>query len=162
MQHAARYHIASFENRNPGYARKMSERLEEILKAFKDDWDAQEQALRDYIETLKAGDVDDFPGLSPESETPFVRLVLDITQRQAVFNAPRREKMIALTLDLLGHIRQEIRRVGFWQSEAQRDGLIRHLVRSLMLEGGLDSALSKELAYQLVALAHHNREILTR
>lgn len=79
-----------------------------------------------------------------------------------MFDTPRREKLITLTLELLGHIRQEIRRVGFWQSEAQRDGLIRHLVRSLILKGGLDSALSKELAYQLVALAHHNHDILTR
>lgn len=82
MQHEARYHITRFENRNPGYARKMSERLEEILKAFKDDWDAQEKALRTYMDDLQAGDVNEFPDLSPESETPFVRLVLDITQRQ--------------------------------------------------------------------------------
>ena len=40
MQHAARYHIIGFSNQNPAYARKMSEKLEDILRRFKDDWDA--------------------------------------------------------------------------------------------------------------------------
>src|SRR5262249_1667927 len=40
MQHAARYHIIGFSNQNPAYAQKMSDKLEEILQRFKDDWDA--------------------------------------------------------------------------------------------------------------------------
>ena len=32
MQHAARYHIIGFTNNNPAFARKMSEKLEEILR----------------------------------------------------------------------------------------------------------------------------------
>lgn len=36
MQHAARYHILGFSHQNPAYARKMSEKLEEILQRFKD------------------------------------------------------------------------------------------------------------------------------
>src|SRR5262249_4658733 len=43
MQHAARYHITSFTNYNPAFARRMSEKLEEILQRFKDDWDALER-----------------------------------------------------------------------------------------------------------------------
>ena len=34
MQHAARFHIIGFINQNPSFARKMSEKLEEILKRF--------------------------------------------------------------------------------------------------------------------------------
>ena len=55
MQHAARYHIIGFSNQNPAYARKMSEKLEEILQRFKDDWDALERELRKFIEELKQG-----------------------------------------------------------------------------------------------------------
>ena len=46
MQHAARYHIIGFTNQNPVFARKMSEKLEEILERFKDDWDALERELK--------------------------------------------------------------------------------------------------------------------
>jgi type I restriction enzyme R subunit len=37
MQYAARYHIFGFSNQNPAYARRMSQKLEEILQRFKDD-----------------------------------------------------------------------------------------------------------------------------
>ena len=53
MQHAARYHIIGFSNQNPAYARKMSEKLEEILQRFKDDWDALERELRRFIDELR-------------------------------------------------------------------------------------------------------------
>ncbi len=77
MQHAARYHIIGFSNQNPAYARKMSEKLEEILQRFKDDWDALERELRKFIEELRQGDRNDFPDLDPKVQVPFVRLVLE-------------------------------------------------------------------------------------
>ena len=97
MQHAARYHIVSFSNLNPIYARKMSEKLEEILQRFKDDWDALERELRRFIDELKRGDQNDFPGLDPNVQVPFVRLVLEEcskgrelnqTQRSIALSAP--------------------------------------------------------------------------
>ncbi|WP_216644730.1 type I restriction endonuclease subunit R [Candidatus Thiodictyon syntrophicum] len=77
MQHAARFHITGFTNQNPVYARQMSEKLEEILQRFKDDWDALERELRRFIGELKRGDGADFPDLDPRIQVPFVRLVLD-------------------------------------------------------------------------------------
>jgi len=77
MQHAARYHITTFTNHNPAFARRMSEKLEEILQRFKDDWDALERELRRFIDELRRGDTLDFPGLDPKIQVPFVRLVLE-------------------------------------------------------------------------------------
>src|SRR5437870_4464532 len=77
MQHAARYHIIGFSNQNPAYARKMSERLEEILQRFKDDWNALERELRKFIDELKQGDWNDFPNLDAKVQVPFVRMVLE-------------------------------------------------------------------------------------
>ena len=39
----------------------MSEKLEEILQRFKDDWDALERELRKFIDELRQGDRNDFP-----------------------------------------------------------------------------------------------------
>ena len=55
----------------------MSERLEEILQRFKDDWDALERELRKFIDELRQGDRNDFPDLDPKVQVPFVRLVLE-------------------------------------------------------------------------------------
>jgi type I restriction enzyme, R subunit len=47
---AARYHIIELSNQNPAYARKMSERLQEILQRFKDDWNALEREVKRFID----------------------------------------------------------------------------------------------------------------
>jgi type I restriction enzyme R subunit len=71
MQHAARYHITGFSSQNPAYARKMSERLAEILQKFKDDWNALERELCRFIDELRRGDRNDFPDLDPKVQVPF-------------------------------------------------------------------------------------------
>src|SRR5207253_5706531 len=81
MQHAARYHIIGFANQNPAFARRMSEKLADILKRFKDDWDALERELRSFVDELRLGDRNDFPGLDPMIQVPFVRLVLEDCSR---------------------------------------------------------------------------------
>jgi type I restriction enzyme R subunit len=124
MQHAARYHISSFHLQNPAYAKKMSEKLEEILKTFKDNWAELEKALKEFINGLKEGDTNEFPGLDPVVEVPFVRLVLEVISKNTVFDTAREQQLIALTLDFVEHIRQEIRRVGFWKSDHRREMLI--------------------------------------
>src|SRR5439155_27123054 len=90
MQHAARYHIIGFSNQNPIYARKMSEKLEEILQRFKDDWDALERELRKFIDELKGGDRNDFPDLDPKVQVPFVRLVLEECSKGRELSAAQR------------------------------------------------------------------------
>lgn len=156
MQHAARYHISSFLLQNPAYAKKMSEKLEEILQTFKDNWTELEKALREFVDRLKEGDVNEFPGLDSEVQVFFVRLVLETISKTTVFDKAREQQLIELTLDFVEHIRQEIRRVGFWKSEHRREMLTRYLVRRLMTEAGLLPQVARDLAFQLVALAKHN------
>lgn len=162
MQHAARYHISGFVLQNPEYAKKMSEKLEEILKTFQDNWTELEKALREFVDGLKRGDVSEFPDLDPEVQVPFVRLLLETITKNAVFDKAREQQFIELALDFIEHIRQEIRRVGFWRSEHRRDNLTKYLARRLMVETNLLPPVARELAYQLVALAKHNHEALIR
>ncbi|MGH9343994.1 MAG: restriction endonuclease subunit R, partial [Terriglobia bacterium] len=116
MQHAARYHIIGFSNQNPAYARTMSEKLEEILQRFKDDWDALERELRKFIDELKRGDRSEFPNLDPKVQVPFVRLVLEECGNGRKLNDQERAAAIAATLDMVERIRQEIAAVGFWKN----------------------------------------------
>ena len=160
MQHAARYHIIGFGNQNPVFARKMSEKLEEILKRFKDDWDALERELRKFIDDLRAGDRDDFPGLDPKAQIPFVRVILE-TCSVAEADAARRAEAIKATLDMVERIRQEISKVGFWKNSARRELLTKRLVRDLDAAGLCPVGQERELAQQLVALAKENHEYLT-
>lgn len=162
MQHAARYHIIGFTNQNPAYARKMSEKLEEILQRFKDDWDALERELRRFIDDLRRGDRNEFPDLDPRAQVPFVRLVLEECGAAQVLNEAKRGAAIAATLDIVERIRQEVRKVGFWKNPAMRELLTKTLVRDLDAAGICRAGTERDLAQKLVALAKENHEHLTR
>ena len=162
MQHAARYHIIGFSHENPAYARKMSEKLEEILRRFKDDWDALERELRQFIEELRQGDRNEFPDLDPKVQVPFVRLVLEECSKERELNEAQRTAALAATLDMVERIRQEVRKVGFWKNSAMRELLTRALVRDLDQSGVCPAGKERDLAQRLVALAKENHENLTR
>ena len=161
MQHAARYHIIGFGNQNPAYARKMSEKLEEILKRFKDDWDALERELRRFINELRQGDRNDFPNLDPLVQVPFVRLILEACSDGREFNDKQRKAAINATLDMVERIRQEIAKVGFWKNPDSRELLTKQLVRDLDASGICPPGKERDLAQRLVALAKENHENLT-
>lgn len=162
MQHAARYHIIGFTNQNPSYARKMSERLEEILKKFKDDADALERELRTFIDDMKQGDRNDFPDLDPKVQVPFVRLVLEECSKGQALSTEARAKAILATLEMVERIRQEIRKVGFWRNVAMRELLIKTLVRDLDQARFCRPGTERDMAQRLVSLAKENHENLTR
>jgi type I restriction enzyme R subunit len=162
MQHAARFHITGFTNQNPSYARQMSEKLEEILNRFKDDWDALERELRRLIEELKRGDATDFPGLEPKTQVPFVRLMLELCFPNADVDDDQRRALVAATLRLVDRIRREIRLVGFWRNAEARERLTKQLVRGLDDSGLCPPGRERDLAQRLVALAKENHEALIR
>lgn len=162
MQHAARYHIIGFSNQNPAYARRMSEKLEEILQRFKDDWDALERELRKFIEELQQGDRNEFPDLDPKVQVPFVRMILEECGKGSDLDESRRTAAIAATLEMVERIRQEVRKVGFWKNLSMRELLTKTLVRDLDRSGVCPAGKERDLAQRLVALAKENHEGLTR
>jgi type I restriction enzyme R subunit len=162
MQHAARFHIIGFSNQNPAYARKMSEKLEEILQRFKDDWDALERELGKVIDELRRGDRADFPDLDPQVQVPFVRLVLEMCGEGRTLSPQERTDAIAATLQMIDRIRQEVRKVGFWKNPSMRELLTKALVRDLNEACISGPQGERDLAQRLVALAKENHEILTR
>jgi type I restriction enzyme R subunit len=162
MQHAARYHIISFSTQNPAYAKKMSEKLKEILQRFKDDWDALERELRRFIEELRQGDRSEFPDLDPKIQVPFVRVVLEEVAKGRELTDKERSGAISTTLEMVERIRQEIRIVGFWRNPHAREVLTRAVVRDLDRCGLCPGGQERDLAQRLVALAKENYESLTR
>lgn len=161
MQYAAKYHIIGFNNHNPVFARKMSEKLEAILKRFKDDWDALERELRKFINELRQGDRNDFPGLDSRIQVPFVRLILEVCSEGRELNEAQRKAAISSTLDMVERIRQEIVMVGFWKNPDRRELLTRRLVRDLNDSGVCPPGKERDIAQQLVALAKENHGNLT-
>ncbi len=162
MQHAARYHIIGFTNQNPAFARKMSEKLEEILKRFKEDWDALERELRRFIDELRQGDRNDFPDLDPRVQAPFVRLILEACSEGRDLDDAQRKDAITTTLDIVERIQQEVAKVGFWKNSDRRELLTKQIVRDLDASGVCPPGKERDIAQRLVALAKENHENLVR
>ena len=162
MQHAARHHIIGFTNQNPAFARKMSEKLEEILNRFKDDWDALARELSKFIDELRQGDRNDFPDLDPRIQVPFVRLSLEACSEGRALDDSQRKAVIATTLDIVERIRQELAKVGFWKNSAGRELLTKQIVRDLDASGVCPRGKERDIAQRLVALAKENHENLVR
>lgn len=162
MQYAARYHIIGFSNQNPLFARKMSEKLEEILQRFKDDWDALERELRKFVEELRQGDRNDYPDLDPKIQVPFVRLIIEACSEGRQLDASQRATAIGAALDIVERIRQEIAKVGFWKNSDRRELLTKQLVRDLDASRVCPPGKERDIAQRLVALAKENHEHLVR
>ncbi|NMZ77003.1 HsdR family type I site-specific deoxyribonuclease [Pseudomonas nitroreducens] len=80
MEHAIRSHIRKHADEDPVLFRKLSERLNELLKSLGDQWDQlviQMQKLIDELRTGQASD-DNVPVDLPEHYTPFLRTLLDV------------------------------------------------------------------------------------
>jgi len=140
----------------------MSEKLEEILKRFKDDWDALERELRKFIDELRQGDRNDFPDLDPHVQVPFIRLILEACSEGGEFDDARRKTAISTTLDIVERIRQEVAKVGFWKNPDHRELLTKQLVRDLDASGICSPGKERDIAQRLVALAKENHENLVR
>jgi type I restriction enzyme R subunit len=80
MEHAIRSHIRKHTDEDPVLFRKLSERLNEILRTLGEQWNeviVQLQKIIDELRNGKAG-ATDAPGDLPEHCAPFLRTVLDV------------------------------------------------------------------------------------
>jgi type I site-specific restriction-modification system R (restriction) subunit len=75
IEHAIRFHISQHMDYDPEFYRKLSEKLEEILNAHKENWEAIAEELKTFLEEVRAGRKEEDDGLDPVIEKPFYGLV---------------------------------------------------------------------------------------
>jgi type I restriction enzyme R subunit len=114
MEHAARFHIEKHYNEDPAFYKKLSERLKDILDAFRDNWEALAEELEKFIHEVKRGREEDQTGLDPKRQAPFLGILIDEYGKK-----PEERKMkdfCEAVVDIVDHIRQEISIVDFWRN----------------------------------------------
>lgn len=137
MEHAIRSHIRKHADEDPVLYRKLSERLNEILKTLGEQWDeiiAQLQKIIDELRTGTAGAADT-PSDLPEHCAPFLRTVLDVV---CAGQAPTSAELLRLkdvTVELVDLLVQELQgNRGIWSpsKRADQDNLNGQLFEYLM------------------------------
>lgn len=162
MEHAARYHIRKHFDEDPERYQKLSERLEKILAELHDRWEEQKEALRQFLEELRAGRKPDDTGLDPETQAPFLGILRQELAGNGKIEPEVMERLCRITLDLVAHIQQEIRLVGFWTKVQAQELLRSWIVQRLDDEDLFAYERLGAIADRLVELAKARHEKLIR
>jgi type I restriction enzyme R subunit len=137
MEHAIRSHIRRHVDEDPVLYRKLSERLNDILKALGEQWNeviAQLQKIIDELKSGKAGAAD-APGDLPEHCAPFLRTVLDVVCAGQTPTPAELLRLKDVTVELVDLLVQELQdNRGIWSpsKRADQDSLNGQLFEYLM------------------------------
>jgi len=153
MEHAARYYLSQHYHEDPAYYKKLSERLEEILQSLENQWDELEEALRQFTREVRLGRPADESGLDPKTQAPFLGLLLEEASPASKPSSEQLAKLAGLTVDMVDHIRQEIRVVDFWRNAHAQNVLRGWVVRFLDDNDAVPFKRQQAAADRIVELA---------
>lgn len=116
MEHAARHHIRQHLDQDPVHYGKLSERLEEILKTYGENWDQLALALSSFVKEVHGGRKADGTGLNPQTEAPFFAVLKEERLKHGPVNSADMAWLATLTRELVSTLQGEMRAVGFWKN----------------------------------------------
>ena len=164
MEHAARSHIKKKLDEDPVFYQGLSDRLEEILQKFGEDWKQLALALADFVEVVKKGrGKDDDLGLDPALHAPF----FDLLKQEREKEAPVRGADVKWRADLAVQrvekvVRPAVNVVGFWKNAPRQEELLGRIFMFLDESEIVDFDRADAVADMLMELAKANDHKLTR
>jgi len=165
MKHALRHHIKLHYDEDPAHYRKLSERLEEIIRQLKDNWEALERALRAFIEQELAREgKETVPGLDSRLHAPFFGTLKEAVEKERgtelKSDDPAFKEVIDLTVSTVDQIQARIRLVDFWRDQNSRTSLEKAIYRTLLRSGKVARNKLAELATRVVEQARNLHRLL--
>jgi type I restriction enzyme R subunit len=159
MEHAARHAITVNIESDPVHYEKLSERLEQILTSFEQQWDALVEAMREFINDMRMGPPSDrATEFLPEQEAhklkPFMSLLMDAAGFEiSQLSNEDLQRFASLTVQLVSIIRPDIIRQDFWATPQLRQQLLSRVKVFLDDEDVLPYELLDTTADRIVELA---------
>lgn len=162
MEHALRHHIRKHLDEDPEHYQKLSERLSEILIQLKGRWEDLVEALKEFVAEVEAGRQSDDMGLDPQTQAPFLGILKQAYAGSREVSAEDMKRLCAITVELVDHVQQEARLVGFLKNPHAQDVLHKWVVRLLDDYDLLPFDRLPEVADRIVELTKVNHPRLTR
>lgn len=165
MKHALTHQIRLRYDEDPAHYRTLSERLEAIIKQFKDNWNAMEEALLKFIqEELEREGKQTVPGLDPRLHAPFFGTLKEAIEKEKGTELksedPAFKEVVELTVATVDEIREKVRLVDFWKDPQSRRSLENSVYRSLLRSGKIARDKLAELATRVVEQARNLHRLL--
>ncbi|MBZ0116161.1 MAG: DUF3387 domain-containing protein [Sandaracinaceae bacterium] len=165
MEHAIRHHIKKKLDEDPVHYQKLSERLEEILEKFGENWEQLALALKDFVEEVQKGRQreDDGLPLDPQLHAPFFDVLKEEREKQAPVHGADRRWLAGLTIEMVERIvRDDVRIVGFWKNVPRQEELRSRLFVFLDENELIEFERLDAVADRLMELAKANHDKLAR
>lgn len=162
LKHAIEEYIERHTEEDPELFERFSEKLEKLLKLYKENWDQLAKELQGLLEEIRQGRMAEKAfGLNPQSEMPFLGLL-----KREVFNVKdigeldqkQVDQLVQTTKDILEIIKKEIARVDFWENYNAQKRLKSFIISHLLTAFKNNKQVSKSrnaLAQKLMELAFH-------
>lgn len=165
MEHAIRSHIRKHLDEDPVLFRKLSERLNEILRTLAGQWDDLIEALQKIVNDMRAGASSDDAGLPdvPEHYVPFLRMLLEAVVGAERPLAEQLLKIRDLTVEVVDMIADELTDT-FWEpyKRPAQDALGARIFTTLIASKLVPRAASSALRDHLLNLARANHDKLVK
>jgi len=161
MEHAIRKHCKVMLNTDPIYYKKISEKLEEIIKQYKTNWEQQVLCLKELKDEINEGRKVEKDGLDPVRYSPFYDMIVDISYKGT---APKNKqaKMKELVVNIVDAISLEIVKVGFW-GNALKQKQLRAIIDDMVLYSSIEKLVEKkeQIVSDFMKLAKNRTKELT-
>ena len=164
MEHAVRSHIRKKLDEDPVHYQGLSDRLEEILQKFGNDWEQLVLALADFVQEVKKGrEKDDEIGLDPDLHAPFFDLLKQEREKEAPVRGQDVQWLGNLAVELVERVvRPAVDVVGFWQNAPRQEEVRGRIFIFLDESEIVDFDRADAVADRLMDLAKANHHKLTK
>lgn len=154
MEHTLRKHITVHLDEDPAWFGTLSEKLEEVLKKYKENWDEQAKQLQLLVEEAKAGRKKDPTEGVEVKAVPFYEMLVKTIEKTVKLQAKDKASLKSFANDLLPVLRTELQTPGFW-GNAVKVSALQGLVGDRLVDSGVDAAIEhfEALAHDTVQLA---------
>ena len=162
MEHAIRKHCKVEYNKDPAFFKKMSEKLEEILNKFEDNWDEQVRFMDEVRKeiTYRQKKTSERTGLD-HKYLPFYDLILDIINLDNNTLKENKEFIESIIIQIVDEISKESSIIGFW-TNPHRIKILRSHIDDVLIDSGIEEIYLKKdkIVICFMKLAKNRRDEL--
>lgn len=154
MAHALRKHITVNMAEDPAMLLPMSEKLENILRAFDKNWAEQVKQLTLLVAEAKEGRKKESVAGVSDKAAPFYELMVTLIQKTTHLQPQDEESLKSFSNGLVERFKEEVSAPNFWADET-RVAQLKGIVEDYLIDTDVDAAIDKrmQLAQDLVQLA---------
>ena len=160
MEHAIRKHCTVKFDEDPAFYRTLSEKLEQLIDQYQDQWDQLAEELEKLRAEAAAGRTQTVEGLDREA-APFFDHLVDLVFGKRDIPEGQADNMKALVAKVVELLQETIGIIDFWNNPAEQKRLRAELSKILLLADIPEVTASYErLAVEIMKLAKNRHEQL--